>query len=418
MKQKKARNSRASICGGFFFIKAARRRFAAAVLSALAVAALFSEAPGEVKQFITGSIAEKTRVIAGLDMSQNLPERARRLPRDAAEFALASLDDTGGSPELEDLFLAALEKMRGDTAEDFALLTAALAQPVSLKIAEAAASRLYDTAKADPAQMRQAVPGINSFLRDNFSSPRTDVIRTAIRTLGLCGDSSSFGILLSYAIQTRDPQTAEAAQSALAGIGAEQSVMGAISERPVPEKLQIFRIVQSQQRFSEEFKAKCAETALSQAITIARGGGSLARANAVSGDVIALQTEALAAIVRCEWTQSAQLVLSLFPVARQEYDAGILSEDRFVLAIQANAALGVPGAGRVLSSYLAALNSAAEKSPPGGKPASAGVLLALINTLGALGDKTAFDSLLHATYLDYDAAVIQSAREALAKLKW
>ncbi|GMO40053.1 MAG: hypothetical protein Pg6C_00720 [Treponemataceae bacterium] len=422
MRQKTIRNLPVHFRDACFLAEVPRKCLNTAVLFALAAVTVFSEAPDEVKQFITGSIADKTRVISMLDMDENLPERVRRLPGDAIEFVLSCRGDMGDSPELENLFLAALGKMRGNTAQDTELLTAALAQTASPKIAGAVISRFYDLAKADPSQMKQAVPGINAFLRDSFPSlgANADVIRSAVRTLELCGDSSSFDILLDYAAQMRDAQTAAAAQSALAGIGGavEQNFLRAISERPAPEKLQIFRIIRNQQLFSEEFKAKCAETALSQAITIARDSGPLTRMNAVSGDVIAMQTEALTDIVRYEWTQSSQLVLSLFPVAQKEYEAGILSEDRFIQAIQANAALGVSGAGRVLSNFLAVLNSITEKSSSDEKPVSAGVLLALINTLGALGDKTAFDNLLYVTYLDYDAAVIKSAREALAKLKW
>ena len=45
-------------------------------------------------------------------------------------------------------------------------------------------------------------------------------------------------------------------------------------------------------------------------------------------------------------------------------------------------------------------------------------MLSLINSLGEMGDKAAFDSLLYATYLDYPEEVIAAAKNALAKLKW
>ena len=49
---------------------------------------------------------------------------------------------------------------------------------------------------------------------------------------------------------------------------------------------------------------------------------------------------------------------------------------------------------------------------------SPAIVIAVINTLGAIGDKTAFDSLLAVTYIDYPEAILSAARNALAGLKW
>jgi hypothetical protein len=46
------------------------------------------------------------------------------------------------------------------------------------------------------------------------------------------------------------------------------------------------------------------------------------------------------------------------------------------------------------------------------------VLLAVIESLGALGDKAAFDNLLYVTYLPYPETITTAARTALAGLKW
>jgi hypothetical protein len=266
--------------------------------------------------------------------------------------------------------------------------------------------------------MKSAIPSLNAFLQNAASSlpQNAEIVHTAIKTLSLCGDSSSFLTLFALARQNQDAQTSDLAQTALVKIkdGFEQNALQMITEGGMAEKLYMLNLIQAQENFSTEFKAKSAETALSQAISMVRNS------NTASADVIDLQTQSLAAIVRYEWTQSSQLVLSLFPIAQREYEAGILSEGLFIQVIQANASLGVSGAGRVLSNYLAVLNSITEKGAanPASQKVSAAVVLALINTLGTLGDKTAFDNLLYVTYLDYDNAIIRSARDALTKLKW
>ena len=46
------------------------------------------------------------------------------------------------------------------------------------------------------------------------------------------------------------------------------------------------------------------------------------------------------------------------------------------------------------------------------------IVSALIQSLGALGDKSAFDCLLYTTYLNYPENIVAQARSALSSLKW
>ena len=374
------------------------------------------ETPEEVKQFIAGSIADKTRVLSQLDMTQNLSARTRQLPHDAIEFVLAYRAELGDTPELDNLFLTALGKLQAP--QDIALLTELLAVFAEGYNALAVITRLYEFAQTQGARMKSAVPAINSFLQNAARAlPQSaEIVRAAVKTLALCGDSSSFQTLFSLARQTRDAGTAELAQDALEAIkdGMEQNTLQVIAEGAESEKLFMLNLVLSRENFSVEFKGKSAETALSQAIILLENSGT------VSADAAALLSQSLAAVTRYEWTRGSHLVLALFPIARREYEAGGISQSLFIQAIAANGSLGVPGAGRMLSDYLAVLNIITEQAAgdPAAERVSAAVVLALINTLGTLGDKTAFDNLLYVTYLDYDNAVIQGAREALAKLKW
>ena len=400
-----------------------RKKLAArVVLLAVFLAPFFSppasaqETPEAVKQFITGSVADKARVISQLDMTQNLSERTRQLPRDAIEFVLAYRAELGGTLELDNLFLTALEKLQAP--QDIALLTELLAVFPSGKNALAVMTRLYEFAQTQSSHMKSAVPAINSCLKNAADSlpQNTEIVHTAIRTLALCGDSSSFQTLFSLARQTRDAGTSVLAQDELAAIkdGFEQNALKMIAEGSGSEKLFMLNLILANENFSTEIKGKSAEIALSQAIIL------MENSNAVSSDTIALLSQSLAAVTRYDWTRGSHLVLALFDVARRKYEAGVISENLFIQTIAANGSLGVSGAGSVLSNYLAVLNTITEQAAgdPAAERVSAAVVLALINTLGTLGDKTAFDNLLYVTYLDYGNAVIQGAREALAKLKW
>jgi hypothetical protein len=390
--------------------------FAAFLVFFLPPSASAQDTPQEVKQFIAGSIADKTRVLSQIDMTQNLSERTRQLPRDAIGFVLAYRAELGSTSELDNLFFTALGKLQAP--QDIELLTELLDVFTEGKNALAVITRLYEFAQTQSARMKSSVHGINVFLQNAADAlpQNAEIVRAAVKTLALCGDSSSFQTLFPLARQTRDAETVVLAQDALEAIkdGMEHNALQVISEGALNEKLFMLNLILARENFSVEFKGKSAETALSQAIIIIENSGT------VSADGIALLSQSLAAIVRYDWTRGSHLVLSLFPAARRTYEAGAISEALFIQAIAANGSLGVSGAGRVLSDYLAVLNTITENAAgdPAAERVNAAVVLALINTLGTLGDKTAFDNLLYVTYLDYDNVVIQSAREALAKLKW
>ena len=91
-----------------------------------------------------------------------------------------------------------------------------------------------------------------------------------------------------------------------------------------------------------------------------------------------------------------------------------MSAEKFATTIINVATIGSSDIGNILSTYLDSLNKSMEQ---GNAPATT-VILAVIKSLGSLGDKTAFDYLLYVTYLDYPEVVTSAAKEALANLKW
>ena len=69
---------------------------------------------------------------------------------------------------------------------------------------------------------------------------------------------------------------------------------------------------------------------------------------------------------------------------------------------------------KVLSSYLEELN----KDTENGSLPAVNIVSAVIQALGNLGDKSAFDCLLFTTYLNYPEDIVAQARRALSSLKW
>jgi len=67
-----------------------------------------------------------------------------------------------------------------------------------------------------------------------------------------------------------------------------------------------------------------------------------------------------------------------------------------------------------LTQYLARINAGTEK----GKGYDEQVTGTVIENLGRLADKVAFDELMFTQYLDYSNAIKAAARAAIARLRW
>ena len=76
--------------------------------------------------------------------------------------------------------------------------------------------------------------------------------------------------------------------------------------------------------------------------------------------------------------------------------------------------LAISKASSILSDYLAFFNAQTEQGISCSEP----VVLAVISSLGNLGNKIAFDNLLYVGYLSYSDEIIEASRVALAGLKF
>ncbi len=161
-----------------------------------------------------------------------------------------------------------------------------------------------------------------------------------------------------------------------------------------------------------DFCAELAENALFHVIDYVKE-----HENGVDSRAIALQLSSLSALSEAEWTRAADLVAMNFSLSVDELYRSILDDNQFAEVCALSSKIPSSKIALSLSDCLASFNSAKEKSDDSFLP-SEQVLLAVINALGVLGDKAAFDNLLYATYLGYSEEVVASAREALSKLKW
>ena len=239
----------------------------------------------------------------------------------------------------------------------------------------------------------------------------TDValLKTAINALGKFKNPSSFSVLFAC-YMCADTDIAAQAEKALenfAGIYNKQ-VRALITNGNITEKRRALDLVLNNPNNSDFFKAEMSENALAQTIKCS------AVAAADAEECVKLKMTAVRELYRVSWTRSPALMKDVFIAAQKEYNAGFLTDSRFIEIMYAFTRLASAEAGTNLSAYLKELNKNREEN----KDVSTPVVLAVIQSLQLLGDKTAFDDLLYATYQSYPEEVLQAARDALSKLKW
>ena len=181
-----------------------------------------------------------------------------------------------------------------------------------------------------------------------------------------------------------------------------------ILSRPLPQKRDALHLAISSATLPDEQKGEVAEAAL---------GLALGTISTTAQDRLLLRgmrTEAARTLRERKWSKATALMVEHFNQTLLEFDRGIGDKAVLVEAVHGLGAMGNHDAAVRLTKYLVLLNSYAEK----GQGTDEQVMLALLENLGRLGDKVAFDDLMYIQYLGYSARIKKSARQAQDSLKW
>ncbi len=247
-------------------------------------------------------------------------------------------------------------------------------------------------------------------LLENNRSSNYNMLFLSIEALGNFADISSFPVLFEAYVYNDSSEISQLAQSALGNLvgGYENQIRDIVDNGSSREKLYTLQLVLNNAKNSDFFKAEMSEKALSNTII------NIGDVSSVDSFTVELQMAAIRELHRISWTRSASLITDFFEIAQKEYALGVLSEKQFIEVIAAFTSLSSGSAGEHLSAYLASINKLKEEN----SSYSEAIALSVIQSLGLLGDKIAFDTLLYTTYLDYPESVILAARDALVSLKW
>ena len=255
------------------------------------------------------------------------------------------------------------------------------------------------------AKLNEFLDGKNSAVRDGHSLANTfPVLQACIAALGALGDESSFPVLF-FTMTAGHPQSI--VQETLRAIDSIQGnhtafLIQVIRTHPFPEKAVAFRLGAYNERLALAERAEITRTALEVSLD--------------TDDPIAnsLRYDAVTFLTRYRWSPAAPLALRNFYRVQTDYLSGAAPRGRLLEAITSLGVMDSTDAAQSLTLQLGLINSRTERTGEFDED----VILAIINALGELGDRVAFDHLLYISFLNYPDRVQASAREALNRLRW
>lgn len=375
----------------------------------------FAQAPQQYIDFVTGSVKDKTEILSSLVISSDTPELVASMPEEALEFIQNQVPLIGTESGMKELTLAAIPVLQVQNQRQGALLWNIFGlfedSQVKVEVLEA----LSTTATTNKRLVSPYLEGVHTFVAESVASNTADFAPTmaAVKLLGQVADQSSFEILFRLLNSTASTELNKEIELSLSAVipSSQAILLRHISQNNYSpaEKYSLFLIVQKNENISQLFKAEMAENALSNSIIKDEDVSKM------SPELISLQLVAIQQISNSDWTRAAAIVADYFVMAQKQFESSLITSQQFISVVRCLEHLATSHSVSALSDYLSVLNTAAAQDLAS---VDEEVLLAVIESLGALGDKSAFDNLLYVTYLPYSETITTAARIALAGLKW
>ncbi len=257
---------------------------------------------------------------------------------------------------------------------------------------------------------------LNGWLRGENEKKRQgktcseQLVAEMVNTLGKLGSSSSFSVLFSTGALKFSSEITGKAVAALKNLDTDYtgSLISILKNGRIEDKHAVLELLAGDSDMDEESKGKVLTAALEESLK-----SSDSYSEKEKQLLRELRLGAVKELTPLHWSAAGELAVKSFNVTLEEVESGLITKTRLVEAINFLGSVKIHEAAVRLSAYLEVLNSRKES----GQLVNTKVVTAVIDNLSLLGDKTAFDNLLYAGYLDYPASVKQAAREALNNLK-
>lgn len=364
-------------------------------------------------KFIKGNIVDKTKAI-----KESTGEDSYWLAEKAIQFALDNKEILGNDRELDALvvsailtitpeYVASADKLsQAEILFNFTKLFNIFSSSNTVQIAVLSKILLLK----DSIQTTDFTEELNKYLQsDGIATADKSVLKSVISTLESIGNNKSFNILFSLYINPEFESVQNDLETTLIKLAPNyiDEILYIINEKDIAKNKPLFEKIVKNSKISKNNLCEIAENLLNSSILYVENSTE-------KDDFTKLQIEVLQVLSSNNWTRASSSAISFFIFAKDKFTNGLISEEDMIKIVSSLINVAPIESISPLVSYLVELNSLTEM----GKSVSIPVVEAVIKTLGAIGNKSAFDSLLGVTYLNYPESVLSAAREALAGLKW
>ncbi len=370
------------------------------------------------KKFILGNIKDKIEAV--LNTVQNADfQSGLNLSLRGIDYSIENAEILGNNADLLSLAAASMQALSQNA--DLNSLNEEKIAEISGKIIEIFKNFDNENVKIAAVDCLSKFPGakwngtvdvLNDYLEKRYreNHPGNILIGNVINSLGEFGDSRSFSLVFNIWLNEIWPEYRTATENSLVNLAQNsfENANKAVFFSDNPTILKFFTLMKNSGKNNKNFLENLAEKSLSYAINNAESKQEFPPV------FFMIQKETLETLASAKWSRAEETVLKNFSVAKKEYETKIIDDGEFIEIIELTAKFSSLKIAEKLSKLLGEFNLSAEKTEIPSEP----VTLALIKSLGELGDKTAFDNLLYVTYLNYSEKVIAQAKDSLAKLKW
>lgn len=251
---------------------------------------------------------------------------------------------------------------------------------------------------------------LNNYIQNISASSDASLVKAVLSAIEIIGDRESFVLLYNNWNNKRLSAFHTDIEKALIGLSAISSneIIQIIHSKDINQICKVFALAQKNSQIPKNILCEIAGNALSESILLIDSSSKLTQ------EVKDLQTQCLAILVQNSWTRASSIAIEYLRFSKKMFDNNLINEDSFASVISAMSAISPIDSVNALCSLLDEYNNRKEKN----EKVPDSVISAVIKTLGAIGNKSAFDYLLAVTYLSYPEEVLAAAREALAGLRW
>ena len=366
-------------------------------------------------KYLKGNISEKTSAV-----KEATGEEAWWLCENALDFVLNNKEIIGNDRDLDALAVATILSINNDyvssllsETQKFVLMNKYIdlftKYESSATVQTAVISKVVS--QKDILNYNNFTAILNSYISKNsLNQIDSSVFKSILTAFEHIGNNQTFLILYTLWNNPKNADYFQNIENALVSLIpiSMNEVLNIIHQKDINKITAIFNLAKNNTKISKNSACEIAENVLNESILLSDDSSR------ITDDYVKLQLSALEILNDNNWTRASAIALSYFDFSKILYSEKKLTNYDMQIVISSLSNIAPLNAVLPLSKYLEELNSKKEQN----EEISSDVILTVIKTLGAIGDKSAFDSLLAVTYLDYPESVLSAAREALAGLRW